>query len=126
MARHRDRSAELQRRPLFATGILLPSTADTTAPPPQPCVVCHGTPAPPVTDDGDRWVPEFTDAFGMKGMSLDNNLCLECAVQVWRAVNATRPDFLAEIIEALARYPPTAAAVAEWKLNGKNACPPVN
>jgi len=79
----------------------------------SPCAICGAVP------NEDQ---EFVYPDGMRGMSVDSDLCLECCTHLWRAVKELYPDsFRMMAWELLAQYPLTAESVAKSQILG--TCP---
>lgn len=75
-----------------------------------PCRVCGGEPNGP--DDLEHVLPD-----GTVSMSVEPDLCLECATHLWRAFKFSfPPDGVDNIIQTLLRaYPETAPAMLQAK-----------
>jgi hypothetical protein len=77
------------------------------------CAICGGV-RDCRQDDPDPG--EFIGPDGLLSFDIDGDLCLECAIHLWRAFKDAFPaDFRARALELLRHYPITAAAVKTWK-----------
>ncbi len=72
----------------------------------RPCLICGGEP-------GDGL--EIVNPNGMVSMSVDDDLCLECAVWLWRAFKSQGgPDTRTMVLALLSAYGPTSKAAARF------------
>jgi len=70
-----------------------------------PCAICGGLP-----NNGH----EVINPDGKISMSIERDLCLECACWLWRALKYQNSNIRDTVITLLAEYPPTAAAVNDF------------
>lgn len=71
------------------------------------CLICGAT---PMKDTHEYRMPD-----GMISMSVDADLCLECAVHFWRAFkHSYQSTARREAIRVLSRYGPTASSARKW------------
>ncbi len=83
-----------------------------------PCLICGGEP-------GDGL--EIVNPSGITSMSVDVDLCLECAVWLWRALKFQNgSDTRTVVLAVLSAYGPTAEAARRfWRQTRKSGAPHV-
>ncbi len=78
----------------------------------EPCAICGAIP-----EDQEYVYPS-----GMRGMSVDSDLCLECCSHLWRALKELYPDSFRMLAwELLGHYPLTMDAIKKSGILG--TCP---